>query len=138
MCSESAPQNTMEKMFRCKDCAEVKAASRFAAVARSFYTCRTCANRRQSERRRTDPAVRLSSRLRMRAKRGGFLMKLSVSEIRTLLESVNPSYVSGDLVTLKRVREDAPLAPDNVAVAVSNCGGRSTTSLSPMDGAVCA
>ena len=138
MFGEPAPQTTMEKTFRCKHCAEVKAASRFAAAARSFYTCRTCANRRQSERRRTDPAVRLSSRLRMQAKRGGFLMKLSVSEIRTLLESVNPTYVTGDLVTLKRVKEDAPLAPDNVAVALLNCGGCSAMYLSSMGGTVCA
>ena len=65
-------------------------------------------------------------------------MKLSVSEIRTLLESVNPTYVTGDLVTLKRVKEDAPLAPDNVAVALLNCGRCSAVYLSSMGGAVCA
>ena len=51
-------------------------------------------------------------------------MNLSVADIRTLLGSVHPEYVKADLVKLDRVRLDAPLAADNVALrqaAVLRC-----------------
>ena len=115
----------MDKTFNCKVCTQLKPAAHFAAAERSFYTCRQCASKRQSERRRSDPAVRLACRVRMRAKRYGFAVKLRVADIRTLLKRVNPRYVEADLVKLERIRMDAPLTPDNVALrqaAVLSCG----------------
>ena len=103
-----------DKTFTCKVCAVVKAEAAFSAASRSFYTCRSCAAKRQRDLRRTDPAVRLAGRLRAREKRAGLPMKLSVAEIRTLLASENQDYVLEDLVTLVRVKHDEPLSPANV------------------------
>ena len=103
-----------DKSYTCKVCAQVKTASAFSAAKRSFYTCRSCATKRQRDLRRTDPAVRLAGRLRAREKRAGLPMKLSVAEIRNLLASENQDYVLEDLVTLVRVKQDAPLSPENV------------------------
>ena len=122
----------MEKAIKCEACAEVPPLAHFAAASRPIYTCRKCTSRKESQRRRTDPAVRLADRVRMRAKRSGFAMNLSVADIRTLLESVRPEYVKADLVKLDRVRQDAPLAANNVALrqaAVLRCS-ESTAPLS--------
>ena len=118
----------MDESYTCKVCAEVKDSAAFSAAERSFYTCRTCASKRQRELRRTDPAVRLACRLRVREKRAGLPMKLSVAEIRTLLDSEDPDYVNEDLVTLVRVKEGAPLSRGNVTLRrlalLVGCGGR--------------
>ena len=116
-----------DKSYTCKVCAEVKAAAAFSAATRSFYTCRSCAAKRQRDLRRTDPAVRLAGRLRAREKRAGLPMKLSVAEIRNLLATENQDYVLEDLVTLVRAKHDAPLSPANAVLrrlaVLVDCGG---------------
>ena len=104
--------------FTCKVCKTEKPSVDFssAGLARSFYWCRQCANRKSTERRRSDPAARLASRIRARERRSGLPVSLTVGEIRQLLDGEDPVYVREDMVTLARLREEEPLGVGNVAV----------------------
>ena len=97
--------------FTCKVCKTEKPSVDFspAGLARSFYWCRSCANRKSTERRRSDPAARLASRIRARERRLGMPVLLTVGDIRQLLNGEDPVYVREDLVTLARLREEEPL-----------------------------
>ena len=103
---------------KCKVCDLVKPASDFSekGLARSFYWCRSCANRRNTERRRSDPAARLASRIRTREKRLGQPSILTVQQIRELLMREPQTYVGDDMVSLAKLRADEPLGVGNVAV----------------------
>lgn len=105
-------------MYTCKVCKAEKPSVDFspAGLARSFYWCRSCANRHSTERRRSDPAARLASRIRARERRSGLPVSLTVGEIRQLLRGEDPEYVREDMVTLTRVRDEEPMGLNNVAV----------------------
>ena len=84
-------------------------------VGRGFYTCTACKNKHASERRRTDPAARLLSRLRIRARRAGVPLKVGVHEVRQLLAAEgDPRYIAEDLVALKPRRAGEPFSADNL------------------------
>ena len=104
--------------YTCKVCETAKPAAEFSAagLARSFFWCRTCANRKGTERRRSDPAARLASRIRMREKRSGKPTTLTVKQIRQLLIQEDPVYVMEDMVSLAKLRAEESLGIDNVAV----------------------
>ena len=87
-----------------------------AGLARSFYWCRSCANINSTERRRSDPAARLASRIRARERRLGMPVWLTVGDIRQLLNGEDPVYVREDMVTLAKLREEEPFGVGNVAV----------------------
>ena len=102
--------------FTCIKCATAKSASEFypGPLSRSIYICRACHSAMNKDRRRSDPATRILYRARMRCKRHNVPVSLSVRELREMLKAEDPSYVSGDLLSCSRIRDDAPLCAGNV------------------------
>ena len=85
------------------------------SLARNFWTCKSCKNKQDSDRRRADPAARLVSRLRIRARRAGVPLRVGVPEVRRLLASEpDQRYVAEDLVALRPLRASEPLSADNL------------------------
>ena len=109
---------TEDPTYRCKVCEVAQAASRFNAssLARSFYTCKQCSSIRSTERRRADHAARVAHRTRVREKRRGGEVRLTIGDIRALLAGQDQAYVKEDLLALKRIRAGEPMALGNVQV----------------------
>lgn len=84
-------------------------------VERGFHTCNACKNRLGSVRRRADPATRLMSRLRIRARRAGVPLEVGVHEVRQLLAAEeDPRYITEDLVALTPRRAGEPFSLNNL------------------------
>ena len=100
----------------CNQCKKVLPQSDFClkSLARGYYTCTPCKNKRASERRRADPAARLVSRLRIRARRAGVPMAVGVHEVRQLLAEEDPEYIAEDLVAIKPRRPGDPFNLENL------------------------
>ena len=106
----------MSDQIKCIKCSLAKGASDYDArsLARSFYICRSCHKTMNKERMRKDPAARLLARVRMRHKRAGIPVTLTVKQLRSLLASEDQSYLELDLVSCCRDRDDGPLSRENV------------------------
>ena len=107
---EDAPAS--EKHHRCTKCGVAKTALAFRpqSLARSFYICKTCADKQSAAHRRNDPASRIASRLRARG------LRIGVAEIRLLLAGADAAALAQDLIAIERLRPDEPLSANNAVV----------------------
>ena len=130
----------MSDQIKCIKCNLAKAAEEYDArsVARSFYICRPCHKTMNKERMQRDPAARLLARVRMRHRRAGIPVTLTVKELRPLLAAEERSYLEMDLVSCCRARDEGPLSRENVKVfkiarLIQHAGGSDSDEV---DGAV--
>ena len=111
---------TSASLRACNKCGVMKEPIDFrpCSIQSRFYTCKSCCDQKNSERRRKDPATRLATRLRARG------CRIGVGDIRRMLDTLDPLVVENDQVVIMKLRKDQPFTPENAVACVRTAVGR--------------